>query len=53
MQNWSLDKSYYRKLRLSAAWVAKALADAGLAIVSSEIEDGQITIIASKPHRQL
>lgn len=45
---WKLNKSFYRKLRLSFAWLKKQLADVGFTIEFSDNDNGLITVIAEK-----
>jgi protein-L-isoaspartate O-methyltransferase len=44
---WKLSKSFYRKLRLSEAWVSEQLSQAGFRKTDSVVENGVITITAS------
>ncbi|MBT3322641.1 MAG: class I SAM-dependent methyltransferase [Anaerolineae bacterium] len=46
-EEWKLSKSYYRKLRLSKAWVNEELSQAGFSKTDLEVENGLITITAS------
>ncbi len=43
---WNLSKSFYRKLRLSEAWMTEKLAQAGFSKIDSSVERGMITLIA-------
>ena len=43
---WNLSKSYYRKLRLTEAWVSKQLSQSGFSKIDSTVENGVITITA-------
>lgn len=45
---WKLNKSFYKKLRLSKDWVDKQLSNIGFYPIESKIENGLVTIIASK-----
>jgi len=45
---WELLKSFYRKLRLSKAWVDKALLDSGFAEIDSQVDRGFVTVIAAR-----
>lgn len=45
---WDLAKSYYRKLRLSKDWAEEQLSSAGFDRVESMVENGFVTIIATK-----
>jgi len=45
---WSLFKSFYRKLRLSEEWVSTQLSQCGFKKVTSTSENGFITVVASK-----
>lgn len=45
---WCLHKSFYRKLRLSPSWVKNKLAQAGFAQVKMDVENGLVTVNASK-----
>lgn len=47
-EKWSLNKSFYRKLRLSKDWVDSQLARVGFNRVESTVDHGFITIIATK-----
>ena len=46
---WKLYKSFYHKLRLSKEWVKEQLIQYGFKMNKSNVENGFITIIASKP----
>ncbi len=43
---WNLSKSFYRKLRLSEAWIHGQLSQCGFSKIDSTVENGVITIIA-------
>ncbi len=45
---WELSKSFYRKLRLSEAWVNEQLSQAGFSKTDSVVENGVITLTAHK-----
>ncbi len=45
---WSLNKSFYRKLRLSSDWVKKQLLQTGFSNVDIDIENGLVTDVAEK-----
>ena len=45
---WSLNKSFYRKLRLSSDWVKKQLLQTGFSNVDIDIENGLVTAVAEK-----
>ena len=45
---WQLKKSFYRKLRLNKEWVVNQLSMSGFSAIYSEIENGFITVIATK-----
>ncbi len=45
---WELVKSFYRKLRLSERWIAEQLSNCGLKKIESSIENGFVTVFASK-----
>ena len=45
---WVLNKSFYRKLRLSESWVKGQLAKAGFTSIDASSENGMITLIAKK-----
>ena len=45
---WSLNKSFYRKLRLSSDWVKKQLLQTGFSNVNIDIENGLVTAVAEK-----
>jgi precorrin-6B methylase 2 len=45
---WKLNKSFYRKLRLSQQWVERRLKEAGFEQVEVEVNQGLITMIATK-----
>ena len=47
-EGWNLEKSFYRKLRLSSNWVEAGLANSGFQIDFANIDKGMVTIIASK-----
>jgi SAM-dependent methyltransferase len=47
-QGWRMEKSSYRKLRLSAAWVAEALCDEGFRIRSQGMAGRLALIVAEK-----
>ena len=46
--NWSLNKSYYRKLRLSKQWIEEQLTTIGFIQFESTIDKGLVTVIAVK-----
>lgn len=46
--NWKLNKSFYRKLRLSKNWIDEQLEKSGFSEVESSIDKGLITAIATK-----
>ena len=46
--NWSLSKSYYRKLRLSKEWIEEQLTIIGFTRFESTIDKGFVTVIAVK-----
>lgn len=46
--NWYLNKSYYRKLRLSKEWVDEQLSNVGFARIESTVDKGFVTVIAVK-----
>ncbi|MFM2313305.1 MAG: hypothetical protein RLZZ04_2581 [Cyanobacteriota bacterium] len=45
---WKLNKSFYRKLRLSQQWVDRQLKDAGFNQIEFEVNHGLICVIATK-----
>lgn len=45
---WSLNKSYYRKLRLSKEWVDDQLSTVGFSQIDSAVDKGFVTVIAVK-----
>lgn len=45
---WNLNKSFYRKLRLSKDWVNSQLSSVGFNRVESTVDHGFITVIATK-----
>lgn len=45
---WKLNKSFYRKLRLSQQWVEKQLKNAGFDNIVSQADKGMVTIMATK-----
>ena len=45
--SWNLNKSFYRKLRLSPQWVDKELKDAGFTQIESALSNCLVTIFAS------
>ncbi len=45
---WDLNKSFYRKLRLSKDWVDSQLSSAGFNHVESTVDHGFVTVIATK-----
>ncbi|WP_043757041.1 class I SAM-dependent methyltransferase [Imhoffiella purpurea] len=45
---WNLNKSYYRKLRLSKEWVDTQLSRVGFTQIRSAIDKGVVTVIATK-----
>ena len=46
--NWHLNKSYYRKLRLSKEWVIQQLSTVNFSQIESTVDKGFVTIIAVK-----
>ena len=47
-EKWNLNKSFYRKLRLSKDWVDSQLFSVGFNRVESTVDHGFITVIATK-----
>lgn len=45
---WQLIKGFYRKLRISQQWVTNQLTSMGFTLAESTVEDGFVTIIATK-----
>jgi SAM-dependent methyltransferase len=45
---WDLAKSYYRKLRLSTAWVVSTLRNAGFSHVETGLDHGLVAVTARK-----
>jgi hypothetical protein len=45
---WTLNKSYYRKLRLSKEWVDEQLSTAGYSYIESTVDKGFVTVTATK-----
>jgi len=45
---WRLSKSFYRKLRLSKNWVDGQLHSVGFNLVESKVDNGFVTVIATK-----
>jgi hypothetical protein len=45
---WTLSKSFYRKLRLSKRWVDEQLSHSGFGHITSTVEGGLVTVIAAK-----
>jgi SAM-dependent methyltransferase len=45
---WELSKSFYRKLRLSTAWVVSTLRAAGFAKVETALDRGLVVVTATK-----
>jgi hypothetical protein len=45
---WHLNKSYYRKLRISKEWGDAQLAGVGFSQVKSTVDKGFVTVIAAK-----
>lgn len=48
VDSWKLNKSFYRKLRLSKDWVDKQLKEIGFSQIKSTIDKGLITAIVTK-----
>jgi len=46
--NWCLNKSYYRKLRVSKEWVGEQLSNAGFPQIELSVDKGFVTVIATK-----
>jgi protein-L-isoaspartate O-methyltransferase len=46
--NWSLNKSYYRKLRLSKEWTEEQLTTIGFTQFESTVDKGFVTVISVK-----
>ena len=46
--NWQLNKSFYRKLLLSKQWVDLQITEVGFSKVKSELNNGLVTIVATK-----
>ena len=49
IEGWNLNKSFYRKLRLSKDWVDSQLSRVGFNLVESTVDHGFVTVIATKP----
>ena len=47
-EKWRLNKSFYRKLRLSKEWVEERLSSAGFSRIQASLDSGLVTIIAAK-----
>jgi precorrin-6B methylase 2 len=47
-EGWKLNKSFYRKLRLSQQWMEQQLQDVGFEQIEVEVNKGLITMIATK-----
>lgn len=47
-EKWDFNKSFYRKLRLSKDWVNDQLSSVGFNRVESTVENGFVTVIATK-----
>ena len=47
-EDWCLNKSYYRKLRLSKKWVKEQLSAVGFAQIDAAMDKGFVTVIATK-----
>ncbi|MCP4725912.1 MAG: class I SAM-dependent methyltransferase [bacterium] len=45
---WNINKSFYRKLRLSKDWIDEKLLESGFTNIDSKVENGLITVIAAK-----
>ncbi len=45
---WCLNKSYYRKLRLSKEWVDEQLSNVGFTQIELTVDQGFVTVIATK-----
>lgn len=45
--SWKLNKSFYRKLRLSKHWIDKQLEEIGFSKIESSIDKGLITVIVT------
>ena len=48
-ETWELNKSSYKKLRISMEWMVAQLEKAGFALHLRELANGLVTIIAGKP----
>lgn len=46
--NWCLNKSYYRKLRLSKEWVEEQLSNVGFTQTELTVDKGFVTVITTK-----
>jgi protein-L-isoaspartate O-methyltransferase len=46
--NWCLNKSYYRKLRLSKKWVEEQLSNVGFTQTELSVDKGFVTVITTK-----
>ena len=46
--NWQLNKSFYRKLRLSKQWIDNQMSEVGFSKVKSELDNGLVTIVATR-----
>jgi 2-polyprenyl-3-methyl-5-hydroxy-6-metoxy-1,4-benzoquinol methylase len=48
---WTMKKSYFRKLRISLQWMSNCLQQSGFTIEDQQTDKGMISIIARKPER--
>ncbi|AHF04769.1 methyltransferase type 12 [Marichromatium purpuratum 984] len=47
-EQWTLNKSYYRKLRRSKQWIDEQLSSIGFSNIDSTVDKGFVTVIATK-----
>jgi SAM-dependent methyltransferase len=46
--DWTLRKSFYRKLRLAQSWVEAELREAGFTLGEASVERGMVTLVAAR-----
>jgi hypothetical protein len=49
IDGWTLQKSWYRKVRIAPRWAADRLREVGLRIRTMEVECGMVTVLTERP----
>ncbi len=47
-RKWSISKSFYRKLKIPAAWLNQTMTNAGFNVKTSQLPNGMVSLIGHK-----